>query len=128
MCFLVNSPPAAGEKISGSMSHRQAAWHHPTSSELAAAAGPMNAGYFRRAGPEAPAGFSLPPAVWRLRQAGGPGAGAVWQGRPSCSPGGGFVLRCAVLSVLSEDAPVGASPGGNAKEVTRHRRRMTTTV
>jgi hypothetical protein len=32
------------------------------------------------------------------------------------------------LSVLSDDAPVGASPGGNAKEATRRRRRVTTTV
>jgi hypothetical protein len=37
-------------------------------------------------------------------------------------------LRAAALSVLSDDAPVGASPGGNAKEATRRRRRVTTTV
>jgi hypothetical protein len=37
-------------------------------------------------------------------------------------------LRAAALSVLSDNAPVGASPGGNAKEVTRRRRRVTTTV
>ena len=32
------------------------------------------------------------------------------------------------MSVLSDDAPVGASPGGTAKEATRRRRRVTTTV
>jgi hypothetical protein len=52
LCFLVNSPPAAGEKISGSIKPPGTIRR----SELAAAAGPMNAGYFRRAGPEAPAG------------------------------------------------------------------------
>jgi hypothetical protein len=34
----------------------------------------------------------------------------------------------ALYNVLSADAPVGAPPEGNAKEVTRRRRRVTTTV
>ena len=33
-----------------------------------------------------------------------------------------------LYNVLSADAPVGAPPEGNAKEVTRRRRRVTTTV
>jgi len=34
----------------------------------------------------------------------------------------------ALYNVLSADAPVGAPPEGNAKEITRRRRRVTTTV
>ena len=57
-----------------------------------------------------------------------PAAGGRGRGKAGPSSPGGASLRAAVLSVLSEDAPIGASPGGNAKEVTRRRRRVTTTV
>ncbi len=53
LCFLVNSPrPPQAKKFQG----RSEPPGTIRRSELAAAAGPMNAGYFRRAGPEAPAG------------------------------------------------------------------------
>jgi len=124
MCFLVNSPPAAGEKFSGSISPSRLA--------------PIRIGRGRRpdecglrrllsAGGSGGAGgiAYLQQFSSSVEPAAG-GRGRVKAG-PS-SPGGASLDRAALLSVLSEDAPIGASPGGNAKEVTRRRRRVTTTV
>ena len=58
MCFLVNRPPAAGEKFSGSIVIVKPPARRAPSELVAAAgpcAGPMNAGYFRRVGPAGPA-------------------------------------------------------------------------
>ena len=63
---------------------------------------------------------------WRLRQA---GAGSVRRGLElGAEVGRRLRWDLAALKVMLADAPVSAPPEGNAKEVTRHRRRMTTTV